>query len=342
MRRVTTKTEQDPEIGNRVMSDLGDFAKQYSPRDTKAGKRTEETEEQLPSLRERIRFARHESANAHEELATGTSYAAPIHPNIPKRASKANVPDPAYDDESLLARPIGDNVMRYRRAMKSPLVDSAIHAVLAGGLMYGASKFFDPDTDEAVAADAVELARDAKASGLELNPDTNYWLNEARRRRSSSRWKWTAAAALAAAAANELYHYEPGKPSSLFKYSSANLRKRASMLGPETTMDIDQVRAAVMDSPMTDGNKFLSMQMLDTIDKPLVSSTDIIGAAVNTGVSALGGAPIGRYTVAAAADAALGYGVGSLMGLSAPARLAAATGVTSFLARTLVPANNTN
>lgn len=238
-------------------------------------------------------------------------------------------------EDNFFRRPISENVRRYRDFVKSPIIDSLIAGGLVGGLSYGASKFFNPDTDEVVAETAREMVRADKKNKSPLKTSAQY-IQAAKDKLRRDRLITAGIVALGSAGVNSWFHSIPNHPKTWYKWSHrGGLNKKSSMLDGSLNMDINEVKAAVLDSPMTDGNKFMSMSMLNTINQPTVNSNDIIGAAIGTGASALAGAPIGRYTVAAVADAALGYGVGKLMGISAPGRLAAVTGIGSFILRSL-------
>lgn len=322
------KTVQDNDRGNSIMSYLGSEARKSCKEHPDHGKvdkvkKPVDGEMDIPSLKESVQFTRKKNRDT----------------LIPNRVDgpPLRMFNKYANDTPFLQRPFAEHVGRYHDFIRSPLVDSALTGLGVFGLAYAADKFFDPDPETEQEQNTITADYLAKHKIVPKTYDeVKYYRAKALQRRRLNRYLIAGATGLIGAGLNSWYHYVPGKPSSLWKFS--NMEKKAGMLGNLDYMDINEVKSAVMDSNMTDGNKFLSMSMLDTINKPMVNSTDIVSAAVNTGVSAFG-SPIGRYTVAAAADAALGYGLGKALGISAPGRLAATTGIGSFLLRTLQPAN---
>jgi hypothetical protein len=317
-----TKVKQDNQRGAEVMSYLYDeFAKEHPEQTPEL--RNPDGGADIPSLEDRVEFlpmaAQSEDDNGHKLRL------------LNKFSSEGS---DSAESKSFMHTPISEHILNYRKAVKSPLVDSALAGLGLAGLSYGLGQYFNPIDDDTILAGAAKILKDTKA------PITQQTINAAKKAAMSkarrNKLLFAGAVGLLGAAANSWYHYVPGRPETLYKWANTGMRKRAGMLDPNSFMDINEVKASVMDSPMTDGNKFLAMNMLDSINKPMVSSNDIIGAAVNTGVSALG-SPIGRYTVAAATNAAIGYGAGSLMGISRPDRLAATMGIGSFVMNSLQP-----
>lgn len=136
---------------------------------------------------------------------------------------------------------------------------------------------------------------------------------------------WTGlGAGLLGAALNSALHYDGRGLESLYKY----LPKKASMLGPSPELPTDMVRDAVLYNDGLDPwTKLQTINMLESAPEPMVSSTDIVNTAVGTGASALANKPLGRIAISAAADYALGYGLGSVLGISRPDRLGAVFGI---------------
>jgi hypothetical protein len=318
-----TKVKQDNQRGAEVMSYLYDeFSKEHPEQTPEL--RNPDGGADIPSLEDRVEFlpmaAQSEDDNGHKLRLLNKFSSEP-------------------ENKSFMQTPISEHILNYRKAVKSPLVDSLITGLGLAGISYGLGRFFNPITEETVLEGAAGILKD---KNIPVTAQTLAATKKlARRRAERNKWLFTGAVGLLGATANSWYHYVPGRPETLYKWANTGMRKRAGMLDPNSFMDINEVKASVIDSPMTDGNKFLAMNMLNTIDKPMVSSNDIIGAAINTGVSAIG-SPIGRYTVAAATNAALGYGAGKLMGISRPDRLAATLGIGSFVMNSLQPQSNYN
>ena len=317
-----TKLKQDNQRGAEVMSYLyNEFAKDNGQQTTEY--EASDSEMNIPSLRDRVRFTSLE--NPEPDVAGSGKL----------RIGLGLDPDRAMTKKAnIFTKPIHEVTHGYRNFVKSPLVDSAIHGLVATGLTRLAGHYFNPIEEQDILNETADIIRKEK---LPLTQET---VAKTKKRAEDNlkrnKWLFAGAVGLGTAAMNSAYHYVPGRPETLYKWSSEGFNKTASLDPLATSMDINQVKAAVMDSSMTDGNKFLSMSMLNTIDKPMVNSNDIIGAAINTGVSAFG-SPIGQYTVAAALDAGTGYLGGKLLGISRPDRLATAVGVGSFLTRTLQP-----
>lgn len=320
---ITPKVKQDNQRGAETLSYLfQEYAKDRSGSPEYSN--TESADERsmdIPSLRDGIKFMAKPPQDNRE--------------NTKVRLGLGLDPEKALNKHAnIFTDPVHEVVGRYRKFVKSPLLDSALWGSLATGATYLAGQYFNPITEEDVLQETADIIKKNK---LPLTTETVKKAKaQAKSNLNRSKWLTAGAIGLGVAGINSAYHYTPGKLESLYKWSSENIRKQASIDPLATSMDINHVKAAVMDSSMTDGNKFLAMSMLDTIPKSSVNSDDIIGAAINTGVSAVG-SPIGQYTVAAAMDAATGYVGGSLLGLSRPDRVAAAMGIGSFLARTLQP-----
>ena len=325
--RPKTKVKQDNQRGSEVMSYL--FEEFNSGRTPLADKQIPEQELDIPSLKERVSF---------RPKAEAPDNAGDRKLRLLNKFSSDNVVEVKDPNEPtpFMRRPLNEHVKNYRDFIKSPLLDSAIVGSSLALGTWALDRYFNPITDTDILEEAAAIAKERK---IQPSSDNVKQLKAmARSRLNRNKWIIPGIVGIIGSSANSWYHYKPGNWKSLFKFANAKLNKTASMFGPYDSMDINEVRSAVIDSSMTDGNKFLAMNMLGTIDKPMVTSGDIIGAAVNTGVSAVSGSPIGRYTVAAAANAAMGYSLGKLVGVSRPDRLAAATGIGSFLLGTLQPA----
>lgn len=338
-----TKVKQDNQRGAEVMSYLFDEYAANNPDVPQGlGLRNPDGGANIPSTNERVEFVPHseefEDDNGHKlRLLNKFSNEETVEEAIAADDSAANTDnDESEEDLPFFRRPIQENVRRYRDFVKYVPVDSALTGLGLAGATYALGNFFNPVDDESIREDVAKIIRERK---LPVTAQTVAAVKkEALKKAKRRKLLFAGAVGLGGAALNSWYHYIPGRPQTLYKWSSA-LDKRASMLDPNSFMDINEVKASVMDSSMTDGNKFLAMNMLDSINKPMVSSNDIIGAAINTGVSAVG-SPIGRYTVSAATNAALGYGAGKLLGISRPDRLAATMGIGSFVMDSLQPNYN--
>lgn len=341
-----TKVKQDNQRGAEVLSYLFDEYATNNPDVPQGlGLRNPDGGANIPSTDERVEFVprseEFEDDNGHklrllnkfsnEDTGEGETVEEALAAD-----DGATYTDEANDDLPFFRRPIQENVRRYRDFVKYVPVDSALTGLGLAGATYALGNFFNPVDDESIREDVAKIIRERK---LPVTTKTVAEVKkEAIKKAKRRKLLFAGAVGLGGAALNSWYHYIPGRPQTLYKWSSA-MAKRASMLDPSSFMDINDVKASVMDSSMTDGNKFLAMNMLDSINKPMVSSNDIIGAAINTGVSAMG-SPIGRYTVSAATNAALGYGAGSLLGISRPDRLAATMGIGSFVMDSLQPNYN--
>lgn len=145
-------------------------------------------------------------------------------------------------------------------------------------------------------------------------------------RRSTSLWTGLGIAGL-----NWLrgVNFKSFNPSQLF-----TMPKRASMLGPIDYVPTQfALNAVTLDPNIPDYLKYNTLNALGTIDKPLISSTDMIDAGISSGISGSTGFPVGRIAAASVADALTAYGVGKLGGLSNPGRLALGVGALSAMGR---------
>ncbi len=322
-----TKVKQDNQRGSEVLSYLYDeYATEHPDAAAGLGLRNPDGGANIPSTDERVEFVpsseEFEDSNGHKlRLLNKFSSDADSY----RKAEETKLP--------YLRRPIQENIRQYREFVRSPPADSALTGLGVAGVTYALGNFFNPIDNNYIMEDAARIIKDRK---LPLTSEVvKAAKEEALRKARRNKLLFAGALGLGSAVLNSWYHYIPGRPQTLYKWSSA-INKEASILDPNAAMDINKVKASVIDSSMTDGNKFLALNMLNTIDKPTVSSNDIIGAAINTGASAIG-SPIGMYTVSAATNAALGYGAGKLLGISRPGRLAATVGIGSFLTRAMQP-----
>jgi hypothetical protein len=129
--------------------------------------------------------------------------------------------------------------------------------------------------------------------------------------------------------------------SQLYKYSSA-VRKQASMLGPNPAVDFSTIRSAVQfDDRMSPSIKNSALNALSYNPQPMMTSTDIVNNAIYSGESARTGLPIGRLIASAVADSAAGYGLGKLLGVARPDRVAGLAGIGSALFNA-ISYNNSN
>lgn len=123
----------------------------------------------------------------------------------------------------------------------------------------------------------------------------------------------------------------------------ASLKKRASMLGPIDYVPTQfALNAVTLDPNIPDNLKYNTLQALGTIDKPMINSTDMVSAGINSGISGSTGIPVGRIAAASVADAVTAYGVGSLFGSDNPGKFARNVGALSALGRVLYHSFNQN
>lgn len=210
---------------------------------------------------------------------------------------------------------------KFRKYTGSPLVASALLGLGVGGTQYLlANRIGEWMGDNPV-------GRDPKTG------EPIYVTPEDRKRNAIL---WGAGAALL----NSALHFHPGEWSSLYKYSpKSNMRKTSSMLGPVDYVPLGMAQQAIMqDTRMTNMMKSNALNMLGSISNnpnTMISSTDMVGAAIQTGASANAGAPLGRMAAAATADYFTGLGIGKLLGMNNPQSLATAAGVGSGIVRGL-------
>lgn len=316
-----TKVKQDNQRGADVMSYLYDEFKANNPELTEDQYRDPDGKSYTPGTADQVEFVPHaqqsEDDNGHKLRLLNKFSSADTDAKKP-----------------FMHTPISEHIGNYKSLVGSPLVDSALKGAGIFALSYGLDKFFNPIDNNEILKDAATILKET--GGPVTNETIVAAKKEALRRAKRRKLLIAGAIGLGGSVLNSAYHYVPGRPETLYKWAGEGFRKNANIWDHGPYMDMNDVRTSVMNSPMTDTNKFLAMNMLDTINKPMVSSGDIMNAAVGTGASAFG-SPIGRYTVAAATNAALGYGAGKLLGISRPDRLAATMGIGSFLLNSLQP-----
>ena len=111
------------------------------------------------------------------------------------------------------------------------------------------------------------------------------------------------------------------------------------MLGPVDYVPKSfAMNAVTLDPNIPDYLKYNTLNVLGNIsggDDTPVNSTDMVMAGINSGLSGKTGLPLGRIAVAATADAVAAYGLGSLMGIPSPVKLARNVGIGSAVIRGL-------
>lgn len=315
------------DLGMSVMEYLGNFRKNKDTgksADRKTSKRYDSALYRFVSKKQtdadNIPVASQQTGNP-EELKVSNLLS-----NMTKKATDKS-------SDSIFTMPISQLQDKVRDFTGNPAVLSALmFAPFAlGG--WGLSKWLNPVEKKEWGPEATsEFRRLAKARGLDLSrmdyDQRKELATEAvdnAQSKLNRRHLWTGlGAGLLGAALNSSLHYDGRGLESLYKY----LPKKASMLGPYPELPTDVVRDAVMRDPGLDQlTKLQTMNMLRSAPEPMVSSTDIVNTAVETGASALANKPLGRIAVSAAADYALGYGLGSILGISRPDRLGAVFGI---------------
>ena len=233
----------------------------------------------------------------------------------------------------------------------SPIIESAALASIPAAAVWGIHKFTHPDKrngqyTEAVAKHAAKLKKKDIVAAAPLKTDEEY-LDEAVKERSASRLKLALGTGLAGALALHSLNINPKDWSQLYKYKEVpdfsdwaksvtgmtdGVRKEGSMFGAPNALSNSFIQDAVANSINFDPfSRQQALDMLRSYDRPFMTPTDVVNQAVYTGASARAGLPLGRMAVAAAADAAAGYGAAKLFGAEAPGRWAALMGVGSFL-----------
>lgn len=314
-------------LGMSVMEYLGNFRKNKDTgklTDRKTSKRYDSALYKFVSKKQtdadNIPVASQQTGNP-EELKVSNLLS-----NMTKKASDKSYKNP-------FTMPIAEIQDKVRGFTGNPAVLSALmFAPFAlGG--WGLSKWLNPvDKKEWGPTSSAEFRRLAKARGLDLSKmdydQRKQLATEAVNNAQSKlnrRHLWTGlGVGLLGAALNAGLHYDGRGLESLYKY----LPKKASMLGPSPELPTDMVRDAVLYNDGLDPwTKLQTINMLQSAPEPMVSSTDIVNTAVETGASALANKPLGRIAISAAADYALGYGLGSILGISRPDRLGAVFGI---------------
>lgn len=212
----------------------------------------------------------------------------------------------------------------FRRKMflNSPILESMAVGGLAGLGVYALAPWFmrrggfDPLRDE-----RGRIIRDPKTGEpLYVDPKDR---------------KYSAlAVGLGIGALNMLRGVQWGKD---FEWSQLyRMPKRASMLGPVDYVPTQfALNAVTLDPNIPDNLKYNTLHALGTIDQPLINSTDMVNAGINSGVSGSTGFPVGRIAAASVADALTAYGVGKLTGVPNPGTLATSVGTLSALGRVI-------
>lgn len=248
---------------------------------------------------------------------------------LPSFRKRANSEDAPWQSRS-----IADLVDALKAKTKSPLVLDAMIAAPAALAAFGISSWLnpaDPESNPTLAADAQELMeKDMGKFNGRLTKSPQEYLKKAVAKKRWSNIKKALLAGGLVAGTSAWLRYIPGKSESLWKW---DMSKKASMpkkaFGPLYTPY--GLQRAVNVSGMSPYQKNMTNSMLSTLDQPFVDADDVVNHSVYSGASGVTGMPLGGMALAAAADAGIGYGVGKLLGVDRPDRLAMASGIGSFL-----------
>lgn len=226
-------------------------------------------------------------------------------------------------------REIDDNIRKYTG---SPLVKSALIGLATGGAYYALDKYLNPNADKDLENQAMRMYEENGYKG-----DPHDYIESIRSVNKKKQRYAALAAGIAGFGLSEALHYKPGDMSSLWRYSNKGVRKKASMFGSgiNAVSPAFAYNAIVNDNRMTALQKNKAFGMLNALGNQPITAPGLVGAAMYTGASGQTGAPLGRLAVTAVADAATGYGLGKLMGVQRPGRLAGIMGVGSLMARTM-------
>ena len=231
-----------------------------------------------------------------------------------------------------LTMPIGEIDDNIRKYTGSPLVKSALIGLASGGAYYALDKYLNPNEDKDLENQAMKLYAENGYAG-----DPRDYI-ETLRIANKKKQKYAAlAAGLAGFGLSTSLHYKPGDISSLWRYSNKGVKKKASMFGsgiPAVSPSF-AYNAIVNDNRMNLYQKNKAFGMLNSLGNQPITPQGLVGSAMYTGASGQAGVPLGRLAITAVADAAAGYGVGKLLGVQRPGRLAGLTGVGSLVARTM-------
>lgn len=234
-----------------------------------------------------------------------------------------------------------ESVRNWQNFWKSPIVPSVVLGSIPALAYYGFSKFTSPDdvNSSAVRASAGRLLREDKDAGAEIQ-SADHYLNRALDLHKARRRNTTLGIAALSAAILHLPNVNPSNWSQLYKYPAvvdgdkkpSGVRHEASMLGPDLYRTADELRTSIMfDNRLTPEMKRSALGVIDFDPSNHMTSTDVVNNAINSGLSARTGLPLGRIISSAAVDSALGYGIGSLVGADRPGRVAGLFGIGSAL-----------
>lgn len=231
-----------------------------------------------------------------------------------------------------LTMPISDIDDNIRKYTGSPIVRSALIGLAAGGSYYALDKYLNPNEDRDLENQAIKLYEENGYKGRPRDYiQTARTLNQKKQRLAAL------AAGLTGFGLATALQYKPGDNSSLWRYSNKGVKKKASMFGSgvNSVSPTFAYNAIANDHRMTVDQKNKAYGMLNAIGNNPVTPQGLVGSAMYTGASGQAGVPLGRLAVAAVADAATGYGVGKLLGVQRPGRLAGLAGAGSLIGRTL-------
>lgn len=243
-------------------------------------------------------------------------------------------------------RSMRESVRSWQNFWKTPIAPSFVIGTIPAVGYYTFSKFTSPDDKESpeVRRIANELVAQDMANGVKLH-DADHYLTLAVKKQRQMRWARAVAIALGSAAVAHIPNVNTSDWSSLYKYPEipkedkqpVGVRHNASMLGGhDPYKTADELRASILfDTRMSPEMKANALGVIDFAPKPYMSSTDVVKNAMSSGISARTGLPMGRIISSAAADAAVGYGLGALFGAGNPGRVAGLFGAGSALVNAL-------
>lgn len=244
--------------------------------------------------------------------------------------------------DSFMHKPIPEAISGWRDAVKSPIVSSAIVGSIPALIYMGVDKFVNPDSvgkNKNLEAYVTQAVEEDKRNNRPLKTADEY-IKAAVEHNKNRRLKNTLGVWLALSALAHTTRIDSSDWSKLYKYSSA-LDKKASMLGIGPSVDFNTARHAVLSDPrMSDPLKASALNVLNFNPMPAMTSTDIVNSAIYSGETARTGMPIGRLIASSVADAAVGYGLGNLLNVGNPGRLAGLFGIGSALINAVSYNNN--
>lgn len=334
MRRRQKDTGSDirSKLSASVMSYLGDFLR--------SGGKVEHPEDSASTRKDDQLFVWRKRETESDSPAVASTSTTPMPKlRVSNLLSKQAGDDYTVDDNGYKvpddSTSLKDSIGKWQDFWKTPIASSLAFGALPAAIFFAASKFTSPDdtNDPAIREIANGIAQEDINKGI-VPQSADHYLQAAIKRHRRNRWLRALAIGGIASAVAHSVHINPKDWSLLYKYPK--IKKTASMLGTDLTKSLQDIKASIaLDPFMTPQMKYDAMNVLDFAPKPVMSSTDIVNNAIYSGISGRTGLPMGRIITSAAADAAVGYGLGKLVGAHRPARMAGIFGVGSALLNAL-------